>query len=240
ALFHDLVIHLGEEGAGLFAIPAELSELEEFVLAELAVLVGVKFLEDGFRIALLGLRIVLARAGKRERREQQAHSQHFCHTPLLALPFKPRPVIPAGGVSLEILGPCVERWYTRMVRQGSSLPGRIAVKRANLCLAAFFVLTALPAGAADDPVPFPEFRTQEIETKLGVGYAVLLVDINGDGKKDIVIVDTTRVYWYENPTWKRRIILDGVTKNDNVCVDAYDIDGDGHIDLALGADWKAF
>jgi hypothetical protein len=79
---------------------------------------------------------------------------------------------------------------------------------------------------------------QEIETGLSVGYAVLLVDINGDGKTDIVVVDTTRVVWYENPSWKRHTILEGQTKPDNVCIAAYDIDGDGQLDLALGADWK--
>jgi hypothetical protein len=93
---------------------------------------------------------------------------------------------------------------------------------------------------AKDEVAFPTFRVQEIETGLKVGYAVLLVDVNGDGKKDIVVVDTTRVVWYENPTWKRRTILEGQTKPDNVCIAAYDIDGDGKLDFALGADWKPF
>jgi hypothetical protein len=79
---------------------------------------------------------------------------------------------------------------------------------------------------------------QEIETGLSVGYAVLLVDINGNGKKDIVVADTTRVVWYENPSWKRHTIIQGQTKPDNVCIAAYDIDGDGQLDLALGADWK--
>jgi hypothetical protein len=81
---------------------------------------------------------------------------------------------------------------------------------------------------------------QELDEKLGVGYAVLLADVNGDGKKDIVVVDTNRVLWFENPTWTKHIIISGGTKTDNVCIDAFDIDGDGQIDFALGADWKPF
>jgi hypothetical protein len=81
---------------------------------------------------------------------------------------------------------------------------------------------------------------QEIDTQLGIGYAVLPVDINGDGKLDLVVVDQQRVVWYENPTWRRRIIIERQTRPDNVCIAAYDIDGDGQVDLALGADWRPF
>jgi hypothetical protein len=99
---------------------------------------------------------------------------------------------------------------------------------------------ALP-GRTDDankgPVA-PSFKMQEIATDLGVGYAVLLVDVNGDGKPDIVVVDTKRVVWYENPSWKRHTIMEGQTKPDNVCIAAYDIDGDGKIDFVLGSGWK--
>jgi hypothetical protein len=94
------------------------------------------------------------------------------------------------------------------------------------------------AARADEVVKFPRFRMQEIERKLGVGYAVLPADLNHDGKTDLVVVDQTRVLWYENPTWKSRVILQGQTKPDNVCIAAHDIDGDGKLDLALGADWK--
>jgi hypothetical protein len=84
----------------------------------------------------------------------------------------------------------------------------------------------------------PIFKTQEIDTSLKIGYAVSLVDINGDGKLDIVVVDKDRLIWFENPTWKLRTIMEGQKNLDNVCLDPYDIDGDGQVDLALGAGWR--
>jgi hypothetical protein len=98
-------------------------------------------------------------------------------------------------------------------------------------------LLSLAAPAAAQEPPF-KFRTQEIAKDLMIGYAVLLVDIDGDGKPDIVVADKTRVVWYQNPTWKMRVITEGKTVGDNVCIAAHDIDGDGQLDLVLGADWN--
>ncbi|MDX1947757.1 MAG: VCBS repeat-containing protein [Pirellulaceae bacterium] len=85
-----------------------------------------------------------------------------------------------------------------------------------------------------------DFRDQELPTKLGVGYAVRLIDFNGDKRLDIAIVDQERVLWLENPNWTEHVILQGQTKKDNVCFALHDIDGDGRVDLALGADWAPF
>ncbi len=99
-----------------------------------------------------------------------------------------------------------------------------------------------PAANRDDlaktPPGFVRFRVQEIERGLKVCYAVVTADVNDDGKPDVVVVDTNQVVWYENPSWKRRIIVGpGQTKTDNVCISPADIDGDGKVDFAIGADW---
>lgn len=84
----------------------------------------------------------------------------------------------------------------------------------------------------------PKFTEQIIDPMIGeICYAVTRADVNGDGKLDIVAVSESRVQWYEAPSWKKWIILDGQTERDNVCIAAQDIDGDGRVDFALGAGW---
>src|SRR5262245_51561487 len=85
-------------------------------------------------------------------------------------------------------------------------------------------------------IEFPKFVQQEVESQFGVGYAVTTADINRDGKIDIVAINPTQAVWFENPTWKKHLMIDGLTKRDNVCIAATDVDGDGRIDLALGAE----
>ncbi|MBP3959104.1 VCBS repeat-containing protein [Gemmata sp. G18] len=108
-------------------------------------------------------------------------------------------------------------------------------------LSALFALAAPPLFAADTP----KFKTQEIDTGLKIGYAVITADIDGDKKLDIAVVDQHKIVWYQNPgkpdaQWKKHVILDGKTRPDNVCIAAIDIDGDGLPELVVGAAWKPF
>jgi hypothetical protein len=97
---------------------------------------------------------------------------------------------------------------------------------------------AFAQGAAPAIAKELSFEMQEIETGLNVGYAVRILDMNDDARPDIVVVDTNRVVWYENPDWNRHTLIEDQTKLDNVCIAPYDIDGDGRVDFALGADWR--
>ncbi|MBM3801646.1 MAG: VCBS repeat-containing protein [Acidimicrobiia bacterium] len=93
------------------------------------------------------------------------------------------------------------------------------------------------AGAAPWQAAMPRLVEQVVDANIGIGYGVAVADINRDGKADIVAINATQVAWYENPAWKKHVVMDGLTKKDNVCLAVHDIDGDGRLDLALGAEW---
>ncbi len=83
------------------------------------------------------------------------------------------------------------------------------------------------------------FKEQIVDPNVGVGYAVTLADINHDGMTDIIVVteNPDQVVWYQNPSWTKRIILEGFPKLP-VCIQPLDVDDDGKVELILGADWQ--
>ena len=106
-------------------------------------------------------------------------------------------------------------------------------------LAPLLAVIASATVASAAPTPFPAFRAQELDKSLKVGYAVRVLDLNGDGKKDIVVCDSNRVIWFDNASgWKLHTITEGKVKADNVCIAFQDLDGDKKLDMVLGADWQ--
>lgn len=85
----------------------------------------------------------------------------------------------------------------------------------------------------------PEFHwtEKEIDT-IEIGYGLQLSDVDGDGKTDILLADKRTIQWYQNPTWEKFIIAKDLTKKDNVCITARDIDGDGKCEIAVGGQWN--
>ena len=104
---------------------------------------------------------------------------------------------------------------------------------------ASLMLTVQVAGrqAAASPSAL-QFRAQEIATDFGVGYAVVPGDVNSDGRMDVLAISGTELVWFKAPTWEKTVILAaGATTADNVTLAPHDIDGDGRLDVALGAGW---
>lgn len=88
------------------------------------------------------------------------------------------------------------------------------------------------AGAA------PLFNAQTIDDKITVGYGLAIGDVDGDAKPDILLADSKEIVWYRNPGWEKSIIARSLTPRDNVCIAARDLNGDGKVEVAVGAQWN--
>jgi hypothetical protein len=84
----------------------------------------------------------------------------------------------------------------------------------------------------------PNFKAQQIDGEVGIGYGLAVADVNGDRQTDILLADSNVIVWYENPTWKKHVIAEKLTEKDHVCIAARDIDGDGKCEIAVGAEWN--
>lgn len=82
-------------------------------------------------------------------------------------------------------------------------------------------------------VPSPVFQRHLID-RLPGGYQVAVADVNRDGRPDVIALatDTSRVEWYENPTWARHTLATVDRPIDLAC---RDLDGDQTPEIAVAA-----
>lgn len=84
----------------------------------------------------------------------------------------------------------------------------------------------------------PNFEAQTIDNEVSIGYGLAIGDVDGDKKPDILLADKKQFVWYRNGDWKRFVMADNITESDNVCIAARDINGDGQVEVAVGAQWN--
>ena len=131
---------------------------------------------------------------------------------------------------------------------GPSRSPKPALRRVPGLVVSCLMLSSMPSVAQGPPVasappavpanPAMRFERQEIRKDYGVGYAVTVADMNGDRRPDVVAISGRQLTWYENPTWREHVLLEGQTPKDNVALAPHDIDRDGRTDVSIGAAWN--
>lgn len=111
--------------------------------------------------------------------------------------------------------------------------------RKNLLLC---ILTAPPAAVTAQTQQASSnhvnFEAQTIDSNVTIGYGIALGDVDGDKKTDILLADAKQIVWYRNGDWKKFVMIENLTENDNVCIAAEDLDGDGKVEVAVGGQWN--
>ena len=84
----------------------------------------------------------------------------------------------------------------------------------------------------------PKFESRVIDTTVEIGYGLAIGDVDGDGAPDILLADKREISWFRNPDWQESTLAKNLTLRDHVCIAAADLNGDGKVEVAVGAQWN--
>lgn len=77
------------------------------------------------------------------------------------------------------------------------------------------------------------FERVVIDPNFPGAYQVEVADVNGDKKLDVIAVGGGTCAWYENPTWKKRIVTTSAETPGIISSATADLDGDGKAEIAI-------
>ena len=99
------------------------------------------------------------------------------------------------------------------------------------------VVAAQGGAAVQDAAAGPKLVAHTIDAELAGGYQPVVVDLNRDGRLDVIGLSTRldELAWYENPGWERHVLTTGITRAINAA--ARDLDGDGIPEVVLAHDF---
>ena len=101
-----------------------------------------------------------------------------------------------------------------------------------------YILFFLKLFMADSSYQTSHFKAQIIDSTVSIGYGLAIGDVDGDKRPDILLADKKQFVWYRNGDWKKFVLIENLTEQDNVCIAAQDLDGDGKVEVAVGAQWN--
>jgi hypothetical protein len=83
-----------------------------------------------------------------------------------------------------------------------------------------------------------EFERIVIDDSFPGAYQVEVADVNGDKKPDVIAVGGGTCAWFENPTWKKRIVTGPKQSPGIISSATADLDGDGKAEIAIAYEFS--
>ncbi len=138
------------------------------------------------------------------------------------------------GLKVKLRGELLDRVLAARLADGSFLDNPLIGRAYGTAMA----LQALRFLRDAPPFERPAFERIVLDDHVGIGYGVAVADVDGDGRRDVLLVDQHEVRWHRAPKWEAHKLCGPLTELDHVCVAARDGTAGKPASIAIGAGWN--